>query len=412
MRRCSISPTRSVWTCCTSRGPRSIPSLRPGAVTRAATSTCSCGPRTWRRLDRAMRQRGWRLYSTFEYGSPFGHAQTYFHDAWGYIDIHRFFPGIRLQPERAFDVFWTDRHEDRDRRHRMPGAECARAGRAARAQRRAFDDAYQARCPGGLARSPRGAPRADASRSSSELGAPTSHSPQRNGGLERYRGERDYRLWKVVSEGGDSLGRVVGTPACGPRASAPRRESVARAPLVNVDHLAHRLGRPPTRAEIVGEFFRRPARAFRELWLGLRQRGARAMTRLAAVRVASGSSVTTAPSTRRACPTAPSSCSTGSPGLIWSEACGGDRESIADRVAEATDASRPTRSAPTSRRSWPTWFGAGLLGCGAPGCRHPRRGAVRHSARLGCPEARPHEIEGESGAEENRWHEKQTRAEV
>lgn len=25
-------------------------------------------------------------------------------------------------------------------------------------------------------------------------------------------------------------------------------------------------------------------------------------------------------------------------GLIWSEACGGDRESIADRVAEATDA--------------------------------------------------------------------------
>jgi Coenzyme PQQ synthesis protein D (PqqD) len=29
-------------------------------------------------------------------------------------------------------------------------------------------------------------------------------------------------------------------------------------------------------------------------------------------------------------------------GLIWSEACAGDRESIADRVAEATDASPDT----------------------------------------------------------------------
>jgi hypothetical protein len=44
---------------------------------------------------------------------------------------------------------------------------------------------------------------------------------------------------------------------------------------VNVDHLAHRLGRRPTRSEIVGEFFRRPARALREVWLGLRRTGAR-----------------------------------------------------------------------------------------------------------------------------------------
>ncbi len=47
-----------------------------------------------------MRKRGWRLYSTFATGSPFGHAQTYTHEAWGYFDIHRFFPGIRLAPDR------------------------------------------------------------------------------------------------------------------------------------------------------------------------------------------------------------------------------------------------------------------------------------------------------------------------
>jgi hypothetical protein len=31
-----------------------------------------------------------------------------------------------------------------------------------------------------------------------------------------------------------------------------------RAPLVNVDRLAHRLGRTPTRGDIVVEFLRRP----------------------------------------------------------------------------------------------------------------------------------------------------------
>ena len=49
----------------------------------------------------------------------------------------------------------------------------------------------------------------------------------------------------------------------------------ARAPLVNVDHLAHRLGRTPTRGEIVAEFFRRPARALREAWSGRPGGGAR-----------------------------------------------------------------------------------------------------------------------------------------
>ena len=92
------------------KGAAVDPSLRPSGYAGSDVDVL-VRPAHVLRLDRAMRQHGWRLYSTFEYGSPFGHAQTYFHDAWGYIDLHRFFPGIRLEPERAFDVFWSDRHE-------------------------------------------------------------------------------------------------------------------------------------------------------------------------------------------------------------------------------------------------------------------------------------------------------------
>ena len=57
-------------------------------------------------LDSALRSHGWTVYSTFENGSPFGHAQTYAHDVWGYLDLHRLFPGIGLDPAIAFERFW------------------------------------------------------------------------------------------------------------------------------------------------------------------------------------------------------------------------------------------------------------------------------------------------------------------
>ena len=83
------------------KGAAVDPSLRPGGYAGSDVDVL-VRPDHVARLDRAMRQHGWRLYSTFEYGSPFGHAQTYIHDAWGYTDLHRFFPGIRLEPEGAF----------------------------------------------------------------------------------------------------------------------------------------------------------------------------------------------------------------------------------------------------------------------------------------------------------------------
>ena len=51
-------------------------------------------PSQVRRFVRVLEGAGWQRRSRFHTGSPFGHAQTYWHDHLGYADVHRFFPGL------------------------------------------------------------------------------------------------------------------------------------------------------------------------------------------------------------------------------------------------------------------------------------------------------------------------------
>ena len=88
------------------KGNAADPSLRPSEAYGTDVDIL-VRPAHVARLDRALRSRGWRVYSTFVYGSPFGHAQTYLHDAWGYLDLHRWFPGFRTAPDAAFDRMWS-----------------------------------------------------------------------------------------------------------------------------------------------------------------------------------------------------------------------------------------------------------------------------------------------------------------
>ncbi|UIP59992.1 hypothetical protein [Agromyces marinus] len=212
-------------------------------------------------LDRALTRSGWSVYSTFENGSPFGHAQTYLHDQWGYVDVHRSFPGISAAPTAAFDAFWADRG-----RLEIAGVTCEVPSVTAQ---RVLLVLNAARAPGGHRRDlPVVWDGADASQRSAmtdlvaRLHAEVAFAAA-TGDLERYRGEREYLLWKVVSEGGPrSLEWWARIRAA--RGLRARLRIVGRAPLVNVDHLAHRLGRRPTKWEIAVEFVRRPVVAARE----------------------------------------------------------------------------------------------------------------------------------------------------
>lgn len=222
-------------------------------------------------LDRALRAYGWRLYSTFVHGSPFGHAQTYLHDSWGYLDLHRWFPGIRANPDDAFESMWAGRGQAD-----FAGVSCAIPSIAAQATLLVLNAARGPRGSADLARSWTDASaehRAQVEEMVTALDARVAFAAA-TGELERYRGDRDYRLWKIISEGGTRTeewwARVRSAPTLGEAFKV-----AARAPLVNVEHLSIELGRAPTRREVTAAFFARPRRMLTEIAAGLKRRWGR-----------------------------------------------------------------------------------------------------------------------------------------
>ncbi|MFC9917122.1 hypothetical protein [Agromyces binzhouensis] len=211
-------------------------------------------------LDRALRAHDWRIYSTFVGGSPFGHAQTYVHDTWGYLDVHRSFPGIGLDAARAFDHLWFSRGAVDVARIRCPVPDVSAQAVIS------ILNAARSRRPSGLERA---WPDLELERRKAieeevdALGARLAFDAA-FGRLDVHRGAPEYRLWKAVTEGGSRLDEWWGRILAEPKLSA--RVTIAlRAPLVNRAHLEHHLGRPPTSRDVLYEFLNRPIRGVREL---------------------------------------------------------------------------------------------------------------------------------------------------
>ena len=216
------------------------------------------------RLLEALTANNWTVHTTFATGSPFGHATTLVHDQWGFADVHRLFPGISAGPTVAFDRLWRDHTTQQ-----IAGVECtvpSIAGQslilvlnAARSGAHAAVDLETAWNSAPAQR------RQEVRDLVSELGAEVAFAAA-TGDLERYRGARGYDLWRVTTQGGtrfeEWLARVKAAPTPG-----EALRLALRAPLVNTDHLAVTLGHPPTRMDVVREFFARPIRGLREQWM-------------------------------------------------------------------------------------------------------------------------------------------------
>lgn len=219
---------------------------------------------------------GWTRVIGFRAGSSFGHAATLHHTCWGYVDVHRMFPGIGVDPGEAFELLWSGR-----RTADIGGIACLvpdtvaqtvilvlNAGRTATAGAIAPDVLTS----WGRAD---GAQRAAVEALVRRLGAQLAFAAG-TGHLEEFHAQREYALWRVMSEGGTRLeewrARIVAAPTW-----RDRLHLILIAPLVNVEHLAVLLGRRPTRREIALEFFRRPVRGVHEQLLApARHRGATA----------------------------------------------------------------------------------------------------------------------------------------
>lgn len=211
-----------------------------------------------RRLLAAVEAAGWQRRSRFHTGSPFGHAQTYWHDHLGYADVHRFFPGMG-QDEPTFEALWADRAVVE-----LAGVPCPVPSQAAQALVLILNETRNG--------SPRPWPQAlrdpalaaDVRALVPRVRAEVAHAAAA-GELERVRHHREHDLWHAITTGSGRVqewrARVKAQPTLTGKVA-----TVLRAPLVNTEHLANTRGRPPSRVEVAVEFVDRVRRGIREVW--------------------------------------------------------------------------------------------------------------------------------------------------
>ncbi len=242
------------------KGPALLPDLRPPS--RVSTDVdVLVRPSHLHLLMAALEAAGWTRRTDFETGSVFAHAANWWHDDWGWVDVHVHWPGVRLEPEAAYAV-WSAEEE----RHPIAHVPCPVPGRtaqllvlvlhAARSTDRADVDYAWRRATDEQ--------RTDARTLAGVLGAEVALAAAL-GELEDFRDDPSHDLWRHLSEGGESRvaeWRARFRATSGARARARLVTQVLR---VNRDHLGLELGRTPSRREIRQRQRLRLARAWAEV---------------------------------------------------------------------------------------------------------------------------------------------------
>ena len=241
------------------KGPAFLPDLRPPGR-HSSDADVLVRPSHLSRLIAALESVGWEQRTDFATGSVFAHAANWWHDDWGWVDVHVSWPGVTIGHEEAYDVLAAGALPQPIAHIACPAPD--RTGQllvlvlhAARsigsteadyAWSRA-DDAEQARV------------RALAATLRAEVALAAGL-----GELEDFRDHPTYALWRHVSTGGSRLDEWRARLKAAPTARA-RAELVAGVFRVNRDHLRMELGRPPTRQDLRRRQALRVRRAVREL---------------------------------------------------------------------------------------------------------------------------------------------------
>jgi hypothetical protein len=219
------------------------------------------------RLIGSLEEHGWDRRTDFETGSPFAHAANWWHDDWGWVDVHVTWPGARIPAEEVFDVLAAP-GESRAIAH----VECAVPDRIGQ---RLVLLLHAARTPGSsdkdwawdrASEAEQHAVRALAARLDAEVALAAAL-----GELHLHRADPDHELWLHFSEGGDRISewRARMMAARGTRARVRLALGLAR---VSRDHLRLELGREPTRRDVRRRQRERLRRAATELRTRLKPR--------------------------------------------------------------------------------------------------------------------------------------------
>jgi hypothetical protein len=214
---------------------------------------------------------GYDLRGHFASSSAFEHSATLHHPFWGYVDVHRTFPGFGDDSQSAFAHLWEDAGTwlAAGVACRVPSIAAQRIILMLHAARSHNDQRGQRDTESAWHRASL-AEREEVIALAHTLGADVGVAAAL-GMLDEWTHHPEHDLWVVVSKGGTRIdewrARVKAARGLGQKARV-----VLRAPMVNVDHLAMVRGHEPTFREIAVEFLARPARGLREEW---RRRGSR-----------------------------------------------------------------------------------------------------------------------------------------
>lgn len=241
------------------KGPAVLPGLRP-ENRQSSDVDVLVRPSHLHRLVAALESVGWEQRTDFATGSVFAHAANWWHDGWGWVDVHVSWPGVTIDAEQAFDVLARDcvqqpiAHRecpvpDRTAQRLVLVLHAARSGGSSDVEK-----AWTAATP---------EEQAEVRRLTAELGAEVALAAG-IGELELHRGAPTYALWYQFVHGGSRLDewRARLAAASGVRA---KTELVTSALRVNRDHLRMELGHAPTRQELRARQVRRLRRAIGEL---------------------------------------------------------------------------------------------------------------------------------------------------
>lgn len=228
------------------------------------------------RFEQALAQHGWERRTSYDSGSAFQHAANWFHDNWGYVDLHARWPGPKLGADEVFAALAEGGH-----RQEIAHVPCRVPHRTAQililvlhaarshGSSRDLDLAWNR-----ITEEDRLDVRALADR----LEAGTAFAAG-VGELDTVVGDRTTELWRYYSQhGGSRLGEWKARW----RAAATQRERrdvIASALVVNRDHLRMELGHVPSRRELAARQWQRIRVLWREATRTLRARVGRRRTR-------------------------------------------------------------------------------------------------------------------------------------
>lgn len=226
------------------KGPAVLPGLRAEGR-HSSDVDVLVRPSHLARLAAALESVGWEKRTDFATGSVFAHAANWWHDDWGWVDVHVHWPGVMVDAEQAFDVLSRTRQvlpiahrdcsvPDRTAQRLILVLHSARSGGTSD-----VDHAWVAAEP-----EEQDAVRALAAELDAEVALAAGI-----GELELHRDHPTYKLWRHFADGGSRSDewRARMAAATGLRAKARLATAALR---VNRDHLGMELGRPPTREEV------------------------------------------------------------------------------------------------------------------------------------------------------------------